>query len=290
MEKRFDRAAEDVGNIVKLEHVNVRVPDQRLATLYYVAGLGFTRDPYIMVSTNNMWINVGQSQFHLPTGEPQLVRGCTGVLVPDREALLKRLSHVEKELEGSKFSYREGNSTVETTSPWGDRIRCHFPDKERFGRLLLGMPYVEFEVPHGTADRIARFYREIMDAPATVEGNGEGRTARVTLGGGQAMLFRETDRPLPAYDGHHVQIYLSDFSGPYKKLGELGILSMDVLEHEYRFIDIIDLDTREVLFNIEHEVRSTRHPLYGRPLVNRNPAQTNQDYMPGHDGMAWFKA
>ncbi|HVA13847.1 MAG TPA: hypothetical protein VNF99_11395, partial [Stellaceae bacterium] len=59
MEPRFDRAAEDLGNIVKLEHVNVRIPDQRLATLFYVAGLGFTRDPYIMVSTNNMWINMG---------------------------------------------------------------------------------------------------------------------------------------------------------------------------------------------------------------------------------------
>ncbi len=68
MERRFDRAAEDVGNIVKLEHVNVRIPDQRLSTLFYVAGLGFTRDPYIMVSTNNMWINMGTSQFHLPTG------------------------------------------------------------------------------------------------------------------------------------------------------------------------------------------------------------------------------
>jgi hypothetical protein len=29
-----------------------------------------------------------------------------------------------------------------------------------------------------------------------------------------------------------------------------------------------------------------RHPLYGRPLVNRNPAQTNTDYHPGNDAMA----
>jgi hypothetical protein len=30
-------------------------------------------------------------------------------------------------------------------------------------------------------------------------------------------------------------------------------------------------------------VRSLRHPLYGRPLVNRNPAQTNRGYLPGRD-------
>ena len=45
-----------------------QVPDQRLATLFYVAGLGLTRDPYLMVSDSNMWVNVGRSQFHLPSG------------------------------------------------------------------------------------------------------------------------------------------------------------------------------------------------------------------------------
>ena len=38
------------------------------------------------------------------------------------------------------------------------------------------------------------------------------------------------------------------------------------------------------LFEIEHEIRSLRHPLHGRPLVNRNPLQTNRAYVPGRDG------
>ena len=50
MQKPFDRSAEDLGNSIHLEHVNVQVPDQRAATLFYVAGLGLTRDPYLMVS------------------------------------------------------------------------------------------------------------------------------------------------------------------------------------------------------------------------------------------------
>jgi hypothetical protein len=31
-------------------------------------------------------------------------------------------------------------------------------------------------------------------------------------------------------------------------------------------------------------VRSLRHPLYGRALVNRNTAQTNRNYLRGQDG------
>ena len=65
--KRFDRTTEDVGNIVMLEHVNTCVPDQTLATLFYLVGMGFTRDPFMNVGLNNMWVNVGEQQFHIPT-------------------------------------------------------------------------------------------------------------------------------------------------------------------------------------------------------------------------------
>ena len=286
MERRFDRVAEDVGNIVKLEHVNVRIPDQRLSTLFYVAGLGFTRDPYIMVSTNNMWINMGTSQFHLPTGGPDVLRGVAGLVVPDRRALLERLARVKGELAGTAFSYAEHNDFVEATCPWGNRFRLHEPNQRLFGPISLGLPYVTFDVPEGSTEGIARFYREVMGTAAAAGDDNEGRKARVQVGPKQHLIFRETERPLPPYDQHHIQIYIADFSGPYRKLGELGLLSTDVLEHEYRFTDIIDLETRKVLFTVEHEVRSLRHPLYGRPLVNRNPAQTNTDYHPGHDAMA----
>ena len=52
--QQFDRAAEDLGNAIHLEHVNVQVPDQRLAQLFYASGLGLTRDPYLMVADTNM--------------------------------------------------------------------------------------------------------------------------------------------------------------------------------------------------------------------------------------------
>ena len=34
-------------------------------------------------------------------------------------------------------------------------------------------------------------------------------------------------------------------------------------------------------------MRSATHPMYLRPLVNRNPAQTNRNYAHGHDQWAW---
>ena len=179
-QQTFDRAAEDLGNSVHLEHVNVTVPDQRLATLFYVAGLGLTRDPYLMVSDSNMWVNVGRSQFHLPAGPPQVLRGTTALIIPGRKALLERLASVAKKLEGTKFSFREHNDYVEATCPWGNRVRVYEPDADRFGRIALGIPYVAFDVAPGTAKAIAAFYPEVMGIPAEFT-NGDGNVARVKV-------------------------------------------------------------------------------------------------------------
>jgi hypothetical protein len=284
MEHPFDRTVEDLGNVVALEHVNTLIPDQRVATLYYVSGLGLTRDPFLMTGVDNMWANVGKSQFHLPTGKPQVLRGVVGLVLPGRDALLRRLAAVKPLLAGTLFSFQEHNDYVETVSPWGNRIRCHEPDP-RFGRMALGLPYVAFTVPVGTAAGIARFYREILATPARLAHDGDAPTAVAAVGPDQSLVFRESEAQLPDFDGHHVQVYLADFSGPYRRLLERGLISQEDDQHQYRFVDIVDLESNQPLFRIEHEVRSMRHPLYARPLVNRNPAQTNRHYTPGHD--AW---
>jgi hypothetical protein len=284
--KQFDRAAEDLGNSIHLEHVNVQVPDQRLAQLFYAVGLGLTRDPFLMVSDTNMWINVGRSQFHLPTGKAQVVRGHTGLVIEGRAALLNRLASVKEKLDGTKFGFSEHNDYVEAICPWGNRMRVHEPDAARFGRISLGIPYVEFDVPVGTAKRIADFYPAIFGTPAQVQ-NGDGTLARTLMGKDQYLLFRETDRPQPAFDGHHVQMYIANFSGPYRKLKERGLISVEDNQYQYRFQDIVDLDSGEVLWSVEHEVRSVTHPMYLRPLVNRNPGTTNQNYANGYDQWLW---
>jgi hypothetical protein len=288
MENRYDRAAEDVGNIVGLEHVNLRVPDQRLATLFYVTGLGLTRDPYLMTGVTNMWINVGRSQFHLPTGGPQHLRGCVGLVMPDLDGLERRLAGVREALADTSFAYRpkNGQGFVDVTCPWGNRFHVHGAG-ERFGRVALGMPYVMLDVPPGAADGIARFYAEVFETPAAVEDADGAPAARVAVGAGQDLLFRETADPVPPYDGHHIQIYIADFSGPYDRLNARGLISEESSQYQYRFRDIVDPETGTVLYTIEHEVRAMTHPLFARPLVNRNPDQTNNAFAAGHETRSW---
>jgi hypothetical protein len=287
-ERKWDRTVEDLGNMVMLEHVNVTVPEQAPATLFYVSGLGLTRDPYLMTGVTNMWVNVGRSQFHLPAGKPQVVRGITGLVIPDRAALLQRLESVRQPLAGTRFTFAETPDYVEATCPWGNRIRIHEP-QPALGAMRLGMPYVQLDVPLGSADAIARFYREMVGAPATVGGVEGEKAARVATGPDQSLIFRETAAAAaaPAFDGHHIAVYLADFSGPYQRLLERDLISEESDQHQYRFEDITDLATGEVLFKLEHEVRSMRHSLYARAHVNRNPAQTNRVYAAGHEALSW---
>jgi hypothetical protein len=274
----YDRARQDLGNIVLLEHVNVTIPDQRFATIFYLSGLGLTRDPYLMTGIDNMWVNVGRHQFHLPSRGIQVLRGHVGIVMSDLAALKRRLQQVAPLLAETRFAWEERDDVIETTCPWGNRYRCHAPAPE-FGDTELAIAYVAFDVPPGAARGIARFYEEILGARAALEGD----TAVVSVSATQRLRFRETSRPLPDYDGHHVQIYVSDFSGPHRRLLERGLVTEESSEHQYRFRDLADPASGKVLFAIEHEVRSLTHPLYARPLVNRNPAQTNRDYTRGHD-------
>jgi catechol 2,3-dioxygenase-like lactoylglutathione lyase family enzyme len=284
---RADRAAQDVGNIVELGHLNVRVPDQQRAVIFYVMGLGLTRDPYLVVGVDNAWMNVGTSQFHLPVGSPQVLRGVAGLVMPDLDALVARLDAIVPRLQGTKFAFVRDGARVDVTCPWGNRIRVHAPDAPRFGRMMLGMPYIEVDVAPGSAARIARFYAEVLHAPATTGHDGAGKFARIAVGPDASLVFRESGEPLPPYDGHHIQITVADFSGVHGRLLERGLITEESNESQYRFQDIIDLDSAEVLATLEHEVRSMRHPMFARPLVNRNPAVTNSAYAAGHENAAW---
>jgi catechol-2,3-dioxygenase len=284
MGKQYDRSAEDLGNIVGLEHVNLQVENQVQTTLFYISGLGLTRDPYLMTSVDNMWVNVGRSQFHLITGKPQRLRGRTALVIPDRTALLRRLENMRKPLEGTKFDFTEHDDHVEATCPWGNTF-CLYEPTKRFGGMALGMPYVEFDVPAGAAKGIAGFYAKVFGALTSVDKAGDTPAARVAVGQGQELVFRETKAKIPAYDGHHIQVYVGDFSGPHRQLLERSLVTEESNQYQYRFEVITDLDSGKPLFQIEHEIRSMTHPLYARPLVNRNPAQTNRNYVAGRD--AW---
>jgi len=279
---------EDVGNIISLEHINVQVPDQSQAVLFYVVGLGFTRDPYLTVGLTNMWINVGEQQFHLPTRSAQVIDGHVGIVVPDLDALERRLEGIAEGLTGTKFSFSRRADHLAATCPWGNGYRC-YSYQPRFGDMTLGIPYVEFAVQPGAAQAIADFYRTVFDAPAAVEDDGEGVHARVKIGRSQSLIFRETAKPRLPYDGHHIAVYVANFSGPYEYLKRRSLISEDVRNHQFRFKDIVEPDGGGVVFQLEHEVRSLHHPMYHRPFINRDPMQSQRSYHRGWDALVPFE-
>jgi len=282
-------AEEDVGNIIALEHINVQVPDQALAILFYIVGLGFTRDPYLTVGLTNMWINVGEQQFHLPTRNAQIIDGHIGVVVPDLDALESRLQAVADGLKGSQFSFDRSTDYLAVTCPWGNRYRCH-QSQPRFGDMTLGIPYVEFAVRPGAMESIIGFYQTAFNAPVAVENDAEGAHGRVRIGRCQWLNFREIATPAAPYDGHHIAVYVANFSGPYEYLKSRGLISEDVHNHQFRFKDIVDPANGKPIFALEHEVRSLRHPMYHRPFVNRDPAQSQRAYHRGRDAFVPFSA
>lgn len=273
----FDRSAEDVGNVLNLEHVNLTVPDQGMAALFYVTGLGFTRDPYIDFGTRNMWINAGEQQFHLPLGEAQVFRGHINVAVPDLEHLQKRLERLARPLAGTRFDVVAADDHVRVTCPWGNDIRAWGPSS--CDGMPLGIPRLEVRVAAGASTGISRFYSRVMGCPVTP---GEGRVD-IRVGHDQTLTFAETNDPLPAYDGHHIAVYLARFSEPHAQLQKLGLITEESDRHQYRFQAIVDPDTGETLAELEHEVRSMSHPMFHRPLINRDPAVGFGNYRKGKE-------
>jgi hypothetical protein len=284
-----DYLDEDLGNIVSMEHINLRITDQATATLFYVLGLGLTRDPYLWVGLDNMWINVGEQQFHLPTSKrAQVIPGCVGLVVPDQDQLQARLKAVQDRLGGTRFAWSvEADGCVAVTCPWGNRVMC-YPPGPRFGDMILGIPYVEFWVKPGTAKGIARFYEKVMRAPIALQSERDVTVARVSIGRNQWLLFRETAGELPPYDGHHIAVYVAHFSGLYRFMKRRNLIMDDVTTHQFRFKELVDPESGVKVFELEHEVRSLRHPLYHRSLVNRNPCQTQERYTRGRDALIPF--
>ncbi|MGE5306209.1 MAG: hypothetical protein ACM3TN_23115 [Alphaproteobacteria bacterium] len=279
---------EDVGNIISLEHVNLQVPDQPLAMLFYVVGLGLTRDPFINVGLNNMWVNAGEQQFHLPTRPAQVIHGHIALVVPELEALAKRLASIEPGLRDTRFSWSMNEDHVAVTCPWGNRLRCYAAGSQ-FGDMTLGIPHVEFLVMPGAAKAIAQFYAQALRAFSTVERDAGGEIGCVRIGRNQFLRFRETSDPILPYDGHHVAIYVANFSHPYGWLKDRGLITEDVRGHQFRFRKLVDPVSGEPVFSVEHEVRSLHHPMFQRNFINRDPNQSQRAYRRGRDGFIPFQ-
>lgn len=284
----YDRTTQDVGNLLGLEHVNLVITDRDLADRFYISGLGFTRDPYTDLGLfGTTWVNLGSQQFHLVHGtEPQVFRGRIGLVVPDPTMIGRRLGRLIERVplvgESKAACAENADGTLTVTCPWGNEFRLHGPDE--FDGVAIGMPYVEVDVAPGKAEGAAAFYRDVIGAPATVEERYGRPTAVVSVGRRQEIRFAETAETLPDYDGHHIAVYLNNFSGPYEDLLARELITRETDAHEYRFQDIVDPGSGDVCAVLEHEVRSMFHPMFARQLVNRDAGQgMGARYRQGHD-------
>ena len=106
----------------------------------------------------------------------------------------------------------------------------------------------------------------------------------------EADLFGKPAQEPPDYDGHHIAVYVANFSGPHGYLDERGLITEESDNCQYRFQDIVNPDTGKVLFTLEHEVRSMRHPMWGREFINRNAAQNIRSYARGRDAFSTISA
>jgi len=146
--------------------------------------------------------------------------------------------------------------------------------------------YLELKCLHGTAKHIARFYHDLLGASVRLHTIGESEIASVSLGPGQHLHFVEIPKSSPqqleAYDGHHICIYIANFSQAFKRLNNRKLIFVNkrfedrakTMEealhyHSFRFKDIVMVEGRGRLFQLEHEVRSAFHPSYMKPLYNR---------------------
>lgn len=146
-----------------------------------------------------------------------------------------------------------------------------------------GIDYVEFKCPIGSADKIALFYDSVFDATTSIVQDNDNKVAVIGFGtvdasgkAEQCLLFRETNESIPPYDGHHIALYVgqngSDFEQAFKNCETAGIVwvnprfsdkASDLQGakewHQFRFKDIIDMDSGQPIFELEHEVRSLTH-------------------------------
>jgi hypothetical protein len=163
---------------------------------------------------------------------------------------------------------------------WGEVAR-------EYGRQetdCCGISFVEFKCPIGTAEQIALFYESVLDATTSVIDSDDGSKVAVIAFGNvdetgradQSLLFRETSDDIPPYDGHHIAMYVgesaADFDQAFRNAEVAGVVwvnprfsdkATDLQGarkwQQFRFKDILDMETGEPVFELEHEIRSVEH-------------------------------
>jgi hypothetical protein len=175
-------------------------------------------------------------------------------------------------------------------------LRDDGDDEDRATTDCRGIDFVEFHCPKGTAKTIALFYDTVLDATTSVVQSGDDAIAVVAFGNvdasgraDQSLLFRETDRDIPTYDGHHIALYVgesrADFEQAFRNCETAGVVWVNPRFDDktsnlqgakkwkqFRFKNIVDMNTGKTVFELEHEVRSIEHSAWPRTRAKHSNA------------------
>jgi hypothetical protein len=265
----------EVGGIAHLEHINFEVADHDMVSLFFMAGLGFTRDPYTRSDEKNMAANVGMQQFHLPRmGRPTPpMHGVVGLITPELDAVKDRCDGLEKEgvFKGTPYAYEVKSDCHEIISPFGVKMRLHPTGGMPYPKVL-GMPYVDLPVEPGKADGILKFYKKVMRATGAIEEIDGKKSASIVMGPYQWVRFIETEG-LDSYDNDtfHIAYYVSNYNEVLDTIEDADAVFNGGQNQIFFFNKIFDPDTGDEIFKLDNEVRSFYHEDFMRPLINRWP-------------------
>lgn len=252
----------EVRGVVWLEHVNLVTGGRELAEVFYLEGLGLTRDPTRDPASSVMWVNVGsRQQFHLqdPTKEDaaQAVDGCIGLALPDLAALTGRLRAVsprlsEPEVPGSRFAFADLGGTVVVDCPWGNRFFVYSCAAEaaapspgrppKRARTVMeaahehldscmavrneaGIRFVHWRC--ADAGRASRFYEEVFGC--VVWRAAGSAIAAVCVGPSVHLVFSSAPaarggEAAQRARGVHICVYTSEFQRAHDRLRERGLI------------------------------------------------------------------
>ena len=118
----YDRKAEDLGNLVGLEHVNLRIDNQGLASEFYLSALGLTRDPFMFPGTNNMWVNVGKQP--VPSADRRAERAARPCRPgrPRSKSCASGSASVKKKLDGHQVRLQAAQRLCRGDLPVGQQV------------------------------------------------------------------------------------------------------------------------------------------------------------------------
>ena len=215
--------------------------------------------------------------FNLEIGELSSIGGL--------KILLKEQEMIEfKSCHGNRFRIIsvDGNNYIGPKFPLPADSTKPLPGTLSVG---LGIRFIEYFVPKGGSvlEWIAKTYEQVLGAKVRVSNNTE--EIEVMLGiqkNPQFIRFVEKEE-VHAYEGDHLAIYVNDFFGMCNRARNVKIggsnpktvsivwnnpcltMNYDTLENverlnEFRIKDFLNFDTGEVVYQLEHEIRSLAHP------------------------------